>query len=59
MSEMTCKACGETFRRAAILALLIDAGARGPDPNYCSAAEDHEHNWSDKASEEIKEVQGG
>lgn len=43
---MRCAACGMSFRRAALLAMLADTGAQvSPNPNYCHDTEDHEHDW--------------
>lgn len=46
MSEIYCKACGQSFQRAAIFALLEDLGCSVlPGANYCPKTEDHEHIW--------------
>ena len=45
MSELYCKHCGASFMRQALLALLIDFGARGSDPTYCPYGPDNEHEF--------------
>jgi len=40
-----CELCGQKAERAMILAIMIDLGCTGPDPNYCYKSEDHEHVW--------------
>lgn len=49
MSKQTfCANCGQSWWRAALTAMIIDAGARSTmDPNYCPESDDHEHRWND------------
>lgn len=53
---MKCQACGESFKRAMLLALLIDAGAKTSDPNYCPDTEDNQHQWIE--ADAAKEARG-
>lgn len=50
---MRCKACGMSFQRAAMLAMLIDLGCQTSDPNYCHETEDHEHDWVEAKVEAV------
>lgn len=43
--SMSCAECGETLARTLVLALLVDAGAKTRDPNYCFKSKDNEHVW--------------
>lgn len=48
--DQHCEACGADLRRAMVLALMIEAGARTRDPNECPETEDHEHRWVKNAA---------
>ena len=63
---MKCAKCGMPWQRAAMLALIIDLGARSiidlgarssSDPNYCHESDDHEHEWQEERKDEDCTVQ--
>ena len=53
---MKCEACDQSLKRAMILALLVDFGAKtSPGPNYCPATDDHEHKWIEEKQKEVQD----
>lgn len=53
-----CQRCGETLRRAILLALLEDAGAKVyPPSTACPGSENGQHEWS--GDESLREESHG